>query len=111
MPKLSPLFLLILIFSPTAFSQTEIGKSAWSVLSAPVVDSSKTAVTENVKIVRDRAHITLLNGSIEFFKPVNGVVFGAVFHGEGRLQIDPPNKAEARQLQLFTKQDKLAVAF
>ncbi len=111
MRKLFPLILLLLVSSPIAFSQTENGKSAWSVLSAPTLDSSKTAVTENVQIVRDRAHITLVNGSIEFFKPVNGIVFGAIFHGEGRLQVDPPNPAEARQLQLFTKQDKLAVAF
>ncbi len=44
-------------------------------------------------------------------KPVNGLVFGAVFHGDGRLVVDPPNPAEAHQLQLFTRQDKLSIAF
>ncbi len=75
------------------------------------MDPSKTAATENVEILRDRVHITLRSGSIQFVKPVNGIVFGAVFHGEGRLQIDPPNTAEALQLQLFTRRDKLSVAF
>ena len=111
MHKLSALVLLFLLASPAAFSQTENGKSAWSVLSTPTMDPSKTATTENVQIVRDRVHITLVNGSIQFVKPVNGIVFGASFHGEGRLQVEPPNPIEARQLQLFTKQDKLSVAF
>ncbi len=75
------------------------------------MDPSKTAITENVEIVRDRVHITLVNGTIQFVKPVNGIVFGAVFHGEGRVQADPPNPTEAHQLQLFTKQDKLSMSF
>jgi hypothetical protein len=111
MQRLLSLFLFPLLASPNAFSQTENGKSAWSILSAPTMDSSKSANTENVAIVRDRVHITLVSGSIQFVKPVNGIAFGAVFHGEGRLQVDPPSPAEARQLQLFTRQDKLAIAF
>ncbi len=107
---LSP-FLLLLLVAPCVFSQSENGKSVWPVLSSPTMDPSKTATTENVEILRDRVHITLVNGSIQFVKPVNGIVFGAVFHGEGRLQVDPPSSAEARQLQLFTRHDQLSVAF
>jgi hypothetical protein len=75
------------------------------------MDPAKIAITENVAIVRDLVHITLVSGSIQFLKPVNEVVFGAVFRGEGRIRIDPPNQLEARQLQLFTRQEKLAIAF
>ena len=105
------LFLLLLFVTPSAFSQPEKGTSVWSALSAPNMDPAKTAATENVSIIRDRVHITLVNGSIQFVKPVNGVTFGAVFHGEGGVQIDPPNQLEARQLQLFTRQEKLTIAF
>ncbi len=106
--------LLALLLFPAALSlsaQSSGGTSIWNSLSAPSMDPSKTAITENVDIVRDRVHITLVNGTIQFVKPVNGIVFGAVFHGEGRVQADPPNPTEAHQLQLFTKQDKLSMSF
>src|SRR5437660_3212081 len=81
--------------------------SAWNALSSPATDPTKSAHAENVEIVRDRVRITLVDGTIQFVQPVNGMVFGAVFHGNGRVQADPPNPIEARQLWLFTKQDKL----
>ncbi len=92
-------------------AQTGNGKAVWDLLSSPAMDPEKTAITENIDIVRDRVHITLVSGSIQFVKPVNGIVFGATFHGEGRLNVEPPNPAEAHQLFLFTKQAKLSVAF
>lgn len=75
------------------------------------MDPAKSAHAENVDIIRDHVHITLTDGTIEFTQPVNGVVFGAIFHGKGRLQAEPPNPQEAQQLRLFTKQDKLDVPF
>ncbi len=84
---------------------------AWITVSAPAMDAQKSATVENVQIVRDRVKITLVNGTIQFTQPANGVVFGAVFHGEGRLQVDPPNPTETQQLRLFTKQDKLDMTF
>jgi len=91
-------------------AQSDSG-GVWNTLSAPAMDAKKSATVENVEIVRDRAKITLVNGTIQFAQPVNGVVFGAVFHGEGRLQVEPPNPTEAQQLHLFTKQDKLDMTF
>jgi hypothetical protein len=75
------------------------------------MDAGKSAQAENVTITRDAVHLTLLNGTIQFAQPVNGVVFGAVFHGDGRLEAAPPNPLELQQLRLFTKQDKLSMAF
>ncbi len=92
-------------------AQSESQGNAWSALSSPAMDASKTAMTENVDIVRDRVHITLVNGTIQFGQPVNGTVFAAVFHGRGRVFVDPPNAIEAQQLRLFTKQDKINYAF
>src|SRR6266849_2950308 len=85
--------------------------SVWNTLSSPAMDPAKSARMENVEIVRDRVHITLLDGTIQFAQPANGVVFGATFHGKGRVQVDPPNPIEAQQLRLFTKQDKLDMPF
>jgi hypothetical protein len=100
--------------APSGFAQSPAGSPAatvWSALSAPAMDPAKSAHAENVDIIRDHVHITLTDGTIEFTQPVNGVVFGAIFHGKGRLQAEPPNPQEAQQLRLFTKQDKLDVPF
>lgn len=101
-------------FASWGFGQTPTGSPAatvWSALSAPAMDPAKSAHAENVDIVRDQVHINLTDGTIQFTQPVNGVVFGAVFHGKGRLQAMPPNPQEAQQLRLFTKQDRLNMEF
>ncbi|MGB8473288.1 MAG: M1 family aminopeptidase [Candidatus Acidiferrum sp.] len=104
----------ISLLAPCGFAQGAANSPAatlWNALSGPAMDPAKSAHAENVDIVRDRVHFTLVAGTIQFTQPVNGVVFGAVFHGRGRLQVDPPNPREAQQLQLFTKQDKLDAEF
>jgi peptidase M1-like protein len=83
----------------------------WNALAAPAMDPAKSAHVENVTIARDAIHITFTDGTIQFTQPVNGVVFGAVFHGNGRLEAAPPNPLELRQLYLFTKQQKLSMTF
>ncbi len=96
------------------FGQTDPqmpAKEIWNALANPVMNSDRSAQVQNLEIKRDRVNITLTDGVIQFVKPANGVVFGAVFHGSGRLQIDPPNKVEEQQLLLFTKQPKLDMAF
>src|SRR6266850_1868217 len=85
--------------------------SVWTALVAPMMDPAKSAHAENVEIVRDRVHIILTDGTIQFAQPANGVVFGAIFHGSGRVRADPPNRIEAQQLFLFTKQAKLDMPF
>ena len=85
--------------------------AVWNALAAPAMDTSKSAHTGSVEIVRDRIHITLTDGTIQFLQPVNGVTFGATFHGKGTVLVEPPNTIEGQQLKLFTKQDKLAMSF
>jgi len=107
-------FASMFAFAPWVSAQTVAGSPAatvWNALSAAAMDPVKSAHAENVDIIRDRVHINLTDGTIQFTQPVNGVVFGAVFHGKGRLQADPPNPQEAQQLRLFTKQDRLNVEF
>jgi hypothetical protein len=101
----------VLLGGSLVCGQNESQGSAWSTLSAPAMDPSKLAVTENLDFARDRVRIKLVNGTIQFGAPTNGVAFAAVFHGQGQVRVDPPNAIEAQQLKLFTKQDKIAAEF
>jgi hypothetical protein len=112
--RLIVLSVLIFLVVAKLGAQTGVASpvaSAWDALSAPVMDPSKTAHAENVEIVRDRMHITLTDGTIQFMQPSNTVVFGASFHGRGRVKVEPPNPIEAQQLRLFLKEDQLDLAF
>src|SRR5277367_4344763 len=111
---------LVLLCAATAFAAHKqspqpaakpAGDNVWAALSNPVADPARFARVENVEVVRDRVHITLRDGTIQFLQPTNGVVFGAVFHGNGRIAAEPPNAVEAQQLQLFIKQTTLNAAF
>ncbi len=107
-------WLAVFSFHPLVRAQSAPSSDAgavWKALWSPVTDAAKSAHAENVVIQRDRVKITLTDGTIQFAQPVNGVVFAAVFHGNGRLEADPPNGVEAHQLRLFTKQDKLDAVF
>src|SRR5580658_9304674 len=107
-------FAATFVFAPRGSAQAPAGSPAsavWNALSAPAMDPAKSAHAENVDIVRDHVHINLTDGTIQFTQGANGVVFGAVFHGRGRLLAEPPNPQEAQQLRLFTKQDRLNVEF
>jgi len=108
------LFFGMFAFASWGVQQTPSGSPAatvWNALSTPAMDPRKSAHAENVDIVRDHVRINLTDGTIQFTQPVDGVVFGAVFHGKGRLQALPPNPQEAQQLRLFTRQDSLNVEF
>jgi hypothetical protein len=106
--------ILVVFISSCVYAQTPApspATSVWNALSAPAMDPAKSAHTDNVEIVRDRVHITLQDGTIQFTQAVNGITFGAVFHGKGRVQVEPPNPIEAQQLKLFSKLDKVDAPF
>jgi hypothetical protein len=108
---LAPVVLLLAPFVSAQTPETQSGASVWDVLVAPAANAAKAAVVENVDIVRDRIHITLVSGTIQFGLPVNEVTFAAVFHGQGRVRVEPPNAIEAQQLNLFIKQGKIEALF
>ena len=94
--------------SPTPSSDAA---ATWNALLSPVMDPERSAQVDHLVIQRDRAKITLQNGTIRFARPANGVVFAAAFRGTGLLEMEPPNSIEARQLELFTGKDTLHLEF
>jgi hypothetical protein len=85
--------------------------AVWQGLGQAAFDPAKSASVENLAIARDRIHITLESGTIQFTQAVAGVVYGAAFRGHGRIQIEPPNPLEVQQLQLFTGKRSLEMEF
>jgi hypothetical protein len=85
--------------------------AVWRTLWQPTFDAGKSASVKDLTLVRDRIHLTLIDGTLQFTQPVNGIVFGATFRGNARLQVQPPNSVEAGQLRLLTKQDTLDMQF
>lgn len=92
-------------------SATNDAASAWNAINEGALNPEKAANVENLTLTRDRIRITLKGGTIGFTSPVNGMVFGAAFKGEGRIEIAPPNAMEEQQLELFTKQQTLSLDF
>jgi Peptidase family M1 domain len=97
---------------PEAPSETQASATAaWNAIAQAAFDLGKAARAENIEIARDRIHITLNSGTLQFGQPVNGLVFAAAFQGRGRVQIDPPTPQEAQQLRRLTGKDKLDMEF
>ena len=97
--------------APAAAPPAGDPQAIWNALAKPAFDSGKVVTVNNLVIERDRIHITLDSGTLHFTQPVNGIVFGAVFHGAGHIRVSPPNQYESQQLELFIKQDGLNAAF
>ena len=106
--------LLLMLCARTIKAQASAANDAasvWNAINEGALNPEKTANVENLTLARDRIHITLVDGAIEFTPPVNGIVFGAAFKGRGKIEIVPPNADEAQQLELFTKQKILSMDF
>jgi len=85
--------------------------AVWKTLWQPTFDAGRSASVKDLTLVRDRIRLTLIDGTLQFTQPVNGIVFGATFRGNGRLQIQPPDATEAQQLRLLARQDTLDLQF
>src|SRR5712692_1646291 len=109
--KLLRLFALGALIAPAVTARAQDPTAVWNTLWQPMFDAGKSAAVKDLVLVRDRVRLTLSDGTIQFTQPVNGIVFGATFHGNGRLQVEPPNQLEAQQLLLFTKQATLDLPF
>jgi len=107
--RLQVLLLICGLFSVPAAAQD--AAATWQKVSQPVFDSARSAAVTGLSLARDRIRITLAEGVVQFVQPVEGLVFGAAFRGHGRVEVEPPNAAEAQQLRLFAGQERLAMDF
>ena len=103
--------LLYLIFLAGNPALGQDATAVWSQLSQPTLAANKSTNVSNLLLARDRIRITLAEGAIHFLEPTGGVVFGAEFHGRGRVQVQLPNALEVQQLRLFVEQDTLDLEF
>jgi hypothetical protein len=74
-------------------------------------DLTESASVNNLVLKRDAATFTLKSGELYFLKPVEGRSTGAVFIGEGEIQLTPPTEEERRHLSIFTEQPALTEQF
>ena len=65
----------------------------------------------DLSIRRDAITLNFDRGRIIFLEPVNGVVTGLLFWGQGTLVAAPPHKIEKQQLNLFTGSPTLSEQF
>ena len=65
----------------------------------------------DLSVRRDAITLNFDRGRIVFLEPVNGVVTGLLFWGQGTLVAVPPHKIEKQQLDLFTGAPTLSERF
>ena len=65
----------------------------------------------DLSVRRDAITLNFDRGRIIFLEPVNGVVTGLLFWGQGTLVAAPPHKIEKQQLNLFTGSPTLSERF
>ena len=64
-------------------------------------DTSRSFLVRDLSLRRDSFTLNFERGRMIFLKPVDGVVTGLLFRGEGTIIFRPPNKIERQQLNLF----------
>ena len=72
--------------------------------------SDKTIQVEQLRFERDRVKL-LFDGVFYLAEPVDGRVYGAVFVGRGRVQIEPWSDYEKDNVKRFLKSDVIDVKF
>jgi len=65
----------------------------------------------DLSLRRDAITLNFDRGRVIFLEPVNGVVTGLLFWGQGTLVAAPPHKIEKQQLNLFTGSPTLSERF
>jgi hypothetical protein len=65
----------------------------------------------NFTLKHDAATFHLNSGTVCFVTPVQGKVTGAVFVGEGIMNLEPSLPTERSSLRMLTKQNEFAESF
>jgi hypothetical protein len=99
---------LTLAIAKSQVSISVAGKSVAFANSNPVyrqlreIGLGQTFRFENFTLVWDTATFQFQKGTLTFFSPVNGVVTGAIFIGEGNFNLKPVTPLDARELSRRT---------
>jgi hypothetical protein len=72
-------------------------------LNSVTLDPTQVYVLRDAHLTRARMNLYLNRGFIAFMRPVQGLVTGAVFWGDGEVLMIPPDRAEKRNLAQFTR--------
>ena len=72
---------------------------------------AEALTVNNLDLKRDTATFHLHSGIVCFVAPVQGKVTGAVFVGNGVMNLDAPNQDEKKSLRLLTKEDEFSENF
>ncbi len=72
---------------------------------------AEAVTVNNLDLKRDTATFHLHSGTVCFVAPVQGKVTGAVFVGNGVMNLDAPNQDEKKSLRLLTKEDEFSENF
>ncbi len=102
--------LILSLLAGLAPAQTPLAALYQKVLN-PQVDAGRVAVVENLNFHRDRLQFQLLSGRLALAQRAGGHVTAAVFQGQGRLVVEPPNPIEAQQMRLFLGHAEIALEF
>ena len=73
--------------------------------------SGEAVTVTDFALKRDAGTFHLHSGTVCFVTPVQGMVTGAVFAGEGHFVLDPPLESERKSLKLLTKEDEFSENF
>ena len=66
---------------------------------------------KDLDLKRDAAKFALHSGTVCFVSPVQGIVTGAIFTGDGDMFLDPVQPSERASLKLLTKGDEFKEHF
>lgn len=72
---------------------------------------SEAVSVTNFDLKRDKGTFRLNSGTVCFVPPVNGMVTGAVFVGDGAFLLNPPTEIERKSLKYLTKEDEFSEKF
>jgi Peptidase family M1 domain len=67
--------------------------------------SGEAVAVTDFELAKDAATFHLKSGTVCFTAPVQGLVTGAVFVGEGSMDLVPPSASEKSSLKMLTKDD------
>jgi len=98
------LIVTFVIFVPALPAQTAATSEGIYSALRNITLGSEAVTVSSYDLKRDAGTFRLKSGTVCFLTPVNGMVTGAVFVGDGLFLLNPPNESERKSLQYLTKQ-------